>query len=84
MKSKAVKSLAESITLEPRLNLVSLRKTAAELEWMSKRDSLGPFEWNPGELYLEVNGTVIASGTLSMGKDGAEFIINEIRQEDEK
>jgi hypothetical protein len=82
IEKSAMEVMDERIPVQPRVILGSFTLKARDIPLMVRKRELGPYDFDGEAVFLEINGTVVARGSIRVGDEGAEFVISEIHQED--
>jgi hypothetical protein len=78
----ALELVEERIPVDPRIIIGRFAVRAGDVPMLAKRPELGPFDLNGEAAYLEVNGSIVARGSMRLDDRGAEFIIAEMSEEE--
>lgn len=80
-RKKHAMNIEDRVKVRPGIILGNFPLKAGEIDDLGKSGDLGPWSLDPENALLEVNGAVIARGTVSMDENGALFTIVEMNQE---
>jgi hypothetical protein len=84
LEKHALELVEERIPVEPRIIIGRFAVRAGDVPNLASRPELGPYDLDGAKAYLEINGSLVARGSIRLSERDAEFIIGEMNQEEAK